>query len=416
MSQMQIEFSDESYYSYKSDGANFMNTNGPVGLIALPGTEAFVEKLNTELFNIRMRTIQRYPAFLNTEPGFIRQDYRISTSIVRFSSGEGKATINSTVRGHDIYIFCDVTNHFVTHKMFGMEVPTAPDDHYQNLKRTILACSGKARNISVVMPYLYEGRQDYRNSRESLDCANVLRELNFMGVKNIITFDPHDGRVENAIPRSGVENIPTSYRLLSALISDNPEINFNDPSKCMIISPDENGMKRAAYFASMLGLPLGTFYRERDYSTSINGRNPITNYKFLGDDINGKTAIIIDDMINSGTTVIQTAYRLKENLGAGNVIMLTTYPLLTGGTYSLDQAYKLGYINKIYGTNLCAHSQELLDAPWYRDVDMSVMSAELIDAMNHQASISGILDQSSQILQMLDKNKQIQSFLNLEGK
>lgn len=413
MSQIEMNMSDDLYYSYKQDGANLMQTNGPVGLIALPGTEEIVSQINSTLYDIRLKTVKRYPSMLNDEPGFIRNSYIVNVSIDRFSSGEAKATILSTVRGHDVYIFCDVTNHFVTFNMFGMKIPMSPDDHYQNLKRVILASSRKARSISVIMPYLYEGRQDHRTSRESLDCANVLKELNHLGVKNIITFDPHDARVENAIPRAGIENIPTSYSLLKALISDYPEMRFNDPAQATIISPDENGMKRATYYASMLGLPLGTFYRERDYSESSEGHNPITNYKYLGDDINGKTAIIIDDMVNSGLTITETAIRLKKELGAGKVILLCTYPLLTQGIGPIQMAFENGFIDRVYGTNLCAHSEELVKAPWYRDVNMSLMTAELIDALNHQASISGILDQSSQIAELLERNSDIQSFMAL---
>ncbi len=413
MKPMTYEFTDESYYMYKYDGANFMDTNGPVALIALPGTESFVDKVNEELYNIRVKTVQRYPQFLSSEPGFLRSSYLAKNEIARFSSGEGKATLKSTVRGHDVYIFCDVTNHFETYNMFGMKVPYSPDDHFQNLKRTILATSAKARHLSVVMPYLYEGRQDQRSSRESLDAANVLKELQYMGVHNIITFDPHDSRVENAIPLLGIENIPTSFRLLSALIEDNPQINFSNPDSLMIISPDENGMQRATYFTSILGLPLGAFYRERDCQTTVDGVNPIINYKFLGDDLNGRTAIIIDDMINSAETVTKTAKRLKQELGAKHVIIIATYPLLTHGTEPLDQAYAEGLVDKVYGTNLCAHSDELLQAPWYRDVDMSSMTAELIDALNHQASISGILDQTSQIMEMLEKNREMQKFMEL---
>lgn len=413
MNQLHIKLSDELYYSYKKDGLNLMRTNGPVGLIPLPGTEEIVQKINETLYKIRLRTAERHPSILNDEPGFLRNNYIIKARIDRFSSGEAKATITSTIRGHDIFIFCDVTNRFVTYKMFGMDIPTSPDDHFQNLKRVILASSGKARSISVVMPYLYQGRQDHRTSRESLDCANMLNELSELGVKNIITFDPHDARVENAIPRYGVENIPTSFSLLQALIADYPDCKFNDPNEFTIISPDENGMKRAAYYASMLELPLGTFYRERDYAESSEGTNPVTNFEYLGEDINGKTAIVIDDMINSGQTVTETAVRLKEKANAGKVILLCTYPLLTNGIEPIQQAYEDGYIDKLYGTNLCAHSEELMNAVWYRDVDLSQMTAELIDALNHQASISGLLDQSSQIAELLSKNDTIHDFIDL---
>lgn len=406
---MNIIFSDDkndkSYYAYNLDGANFMETNGPVGLIALPGTEEFVEKINTELFNIRYRTLQRFAGPFKNEPGFLRHNYMIESSITRFSSGEAKATLHSTIRGHDVYIFCDVTNHLVTFKMFGQEVPHGPDDHFQNLKRTILACSGKGRNISVVMPYLYEGRQDYSSSRESMDAANMLKELNRMGIKNIITFDPHEPRVENAIPLQGIENIPTSYSLLKALLTDYTDINFSDPNEVTIISPDENGLKRATYYASMLGLQLGTFYRERDYTDGIEAANKNLRYKFLGEKVEGKVAVIIDDMINSSETVISTAKRLKNEHGAKKVIMLVTYPLFTKGIENVQKSHSDGYIDKIYGTNLCAHSEELLNSAWYRDVDMSTMTAELIDALNHQASISSILDQSAQIAAMIKKNQ-----------
>jgi ribose-phosphate pyrophosphokinase len=398
-------YQDEAYYAYRQDGANFMETNGPIGLIALPGTEEFVNRINQELYTIRFNSLQRYAAGpMKVEPGFIRHNYVINASINRFSSGEAKATLHDTVRGHDVYIFCDVTNRFVSYPMFGMDIPYSPDDHFQNIKRIILASSGKSRNISVVMPFLYEGRQDYSSSRESMDAANMLKELNRMGVKNIITFDPHDARVENAIPLYGIENIPTSYSLLKALLSDFPDEPFSDPNYAMIISPDENGLKRATYYASMLGLQLGTFYRERDYVHSDEGYTMSTNYKFLGEDIEGKVAILIDDMINSGDTLISTAKRLKDVHGASRVIMLVTYPIFTSGMDDVHKAYEDGYIDKIYGTNLSAHSPELQEAPWYRDVDMSVMTAELIDALNHQASISGILDQSAQIADMIKRN------------
>lgn len=407
----QLNFDNESYYSYSTSGANFMETNGPVGLIALPGTEDFVSKVDNHLYNIRLNTVQKYPGFLRTEPGFMRNNYIIDSKITRFGSGEAKATLLDTVRGHDIYIFCDVTNRFTTYEMFGMEVPMTPDEHFHNIKRIVLAANNKARRVSVVMPYLYEGLQDTRTSRESLDCANMLKELNRAGVEVIMTFDPHEPRVENAIPRYGIENIPTAYKLLEALITDYPDVDFADAEQAVIISPDESGMKRATYYASMLGLQVGTFFRERVYEENTSSYE--TRYKYLGDKLQGKTAIIIDDIVYSGSTVTRTAKKLKTELGASNVIVLCTYALLTHGTPPIDEAYDKGYISKIYGTNLSAHSPEHVEAIWYRDVDMSQMTAELIDALNHQASISGILDQSEQIADLLNESKERQRFNNL---
>lgn len=412
MAGIQFQLNDDNYYMYNSAGANFMETNGPVGLISLPGTEEFVQKVDRHLYNLRMNTVQKYPSLLTNEPGFMRNNFMVNTEITRFASGEGKATLHDTVRGHDLYIFSDVTNHYTTYKMFQREVPMSPDEHFQNIKRVILAASNKARRISVVMPYLYQGLQDIRTSRESLDAANMLKELNRMGVQVIMTFDPHEPRVENAIPLYGIENIPTSYSLLKSVISENPDIDFNDPEQTIIISPDEKGMKRATYYASMLGLQVGTFFRERDFSTRENGENPIVNFNYLGNDLEGKTAVIIDDIVFSGETVTRTAKTLKEELGAKNVLMLATYPLLTNGLAPLDEAYNNGHLHRLYGTNLTAHSEEMLARPWYRDVDMSNMTAELIDALNHQASISGILDQSSQIAELLHRSKEQRLFNN----
>ena len=408
----QIHFNNDDYYAYNVSGANFMETTGPIGIIALPGTEEFVDKVNKHLYKIRMNTLQKYPSFLTNEPGFIRSNYVVSSTITRFSSGEAKATLNDSVRGHDLYIFVDITNHFTTYKMFGMDVPMSPDEHFQNIKRIILAANNKSRRISVVMPYLYQGLQDIRKSRESLDAANMLKELNRLGVKVIMTFDPHEPRVENAIPLYGIENIPTSYSLLKALITDFPTVNFSNPDEVVIISPDESGMKRATYYASMLGLQVGTFFRERKYSKKYKTNKPTLKYKYLGNNLKGKTAIIIDDIVFAGTTLERTSKALKDELGANNVIMLTTYPLLTEGLTTINKLYEDGYLNKLYGTNLNAHPQELLDAPWYRDVDMSQMTAELLDALNHQASISGVLDQSSQIADLLRKSKDQQMFFN----
>lgn len=400
---------NSNYNLYDASSNQQMETNGPVGLIALPGTEDFVNKVNNHLYNIRIKKVQQKPQLLADEIGFMRNTYIISSTISRFSSGEAKGTLNDTVRGHDLYIFCDITNHNASYEMFGMQVPMSPDEHFQNLKRIILAANNKARKINVVMPYLYQGLQDVRHSRESLDCANMLKELNNLGVHVIMTYDPHEPRVENAIPLFGIENVPTAYNLIRALISDYPSVDFADPEQAVVISPDERGMKRATYYASVLGLQVGTFFRQKVYKHDKNS-DPDINYKYLGKDLEGKTAIIIDDIIFSGSTVTRTAKALKEDYGASNIIMLCTYPLMTQGTALIDKAYEDGYISKIYGTNLTNHTEELLNSPWYRDVDLSSMTSQLIDALNHQASISGVLDQSPQITELLQKNKELQSF------
>ena len=306
---------ERSYSRYNQYGDNPMAPVGPIGMIPLKGSVAFSEQVNYYLNKRRMEYQQEQ--FISKYPGFLRSDYSISVDTPRFSSGEGKAVVQSSVRGHDLYILADVMNSSCTYKLFGQDNRMSPDDHYQDLKRVILACSGKARRINVIMPFLYESRQHKRNSRESLDCAFALEELYNLGVANIITFDAHDERVANAIPLSGFESIPATYQIIKEMYRQIPNLNFSD-GKFMIVSPDEGGITRAMYFASILGVPLGTFYKRRDYTRIVNGRNPIIAHEFLGESVEGLDILIIDDMISSGDSILDIGREMKAR-GARNV-------------------------------------------------------------------------------------------------
>ena len=319
----------------------------------------------------------------------------------RFGSGEAKGTIRSSLRGNDVYIICDVFNHGVTYNMYGMTVPMSPDDHFQDLKRIIGAIGGKARRINVIMPMLYEGRQHKRSSRESLDCALMLQELANMGITNLITFDAHDPRVQNAIPLHGFENVRTSYQMIKALLRVYPDINI-DPEKTMIISPDEGGMAKCMYYSSVMGIDLGMFYKRRDYSVIINGKNPIVAHEYLGRDVEGKDVIIIDDMISSGDSVIDVAQQLK-NKGAKRIFVFATFGLFCNGLENIDKAYEDGVISKIFTTNLVYRTPELLAREWYEEVNLCKYVAYIIDTLNHDRTISHLLDQSKKIHTLLDK-------------
>ncbi|MBR4556817.1 MAG: ribose-phosphate diphosphokinase, partial [Clostridiales bacterium] len=313
--------SDEKAYSrYDQYGDNPMAPVGPIGLIALRGSEDFTEKVNFYL-NKRRSEYQK-EQIVNTYPGFFREDYTIPVENARFSSGEGKAVVKNTVRGHDLYLISDIMNCSCTYKMFGTDNRMSPDDHYQDLKRVILACSGKSRRINVIMPFLYESRQHKRNARESLDCAFALEELYDLGVANIITFDAHDERVANAIPLAGFESLPTTYQIIKEMYRQVPDLSFSS-GKFMIISPDEGGIGRAMYYASILGVPLGTFYKRRDYTRVVNGRNPIVAHEFLGDSVEGMDILIVDDMISSGDSMIDIAREMKDR-GACKVFCAVT--------------------------------------------------------------------------------------------
>lgn len=405
--------SSKGYADYNPVGQNAGKTEGPVGLVQLPGSQDFTGKVNQHLYDRRLAYLQDSFTPSDVEKGTLRDDYIIPTQAVRFSSGEGKGEIYSSVRGHDLYIICDVMNHNVRFKMFGRDVPMGPDDHFQDLIRLILAATGKAKRINVIMPFLYESRQHVRMTRESLDCAYMLKELSNLGVDNIITFDPHDPRVENALPSKSLENIPTSYSLIESFLNNYPDVKLGGKDSLMVISPDELGMKRATFYASIMELPLGTFYRQRDFtSTSSTRTASVLDYKFLGDSPEGRDVVIIDDMIITGSTIVETARRLKE-MKAKRVFVLAPFPLMVHGIKDLDEAYKNGIIDRVISTNLVYRRPELLQAPWYVDVDLSYFVALLIDAINHNSSISKLIDQSEVIKRIINEHNEQQAFMGL---
>ena len=329
--------------------------------------------------------------------------FLVNAPCPRFGSGEAKGTITQSLRGNDVYIICDVFNHGVTYNMYGQTVPMSPDDHFQDLKRVIGAIGGKARRISVVMPMLYEGRQHKRSGRESLDCALALQELVNMGITNFITFDAHDPRVQNAIPLSGFEDVRSAYQMIKALFREFPDIEI-DPNKTMIVSPDEGGMGKCVFYSSVMGIDLGMFYKRRDYSIIVNGKNPIVAHEYLGRDVEGKDVIIVDDMISSGESVIDVAKQLKDK-GANRILVFSTFGLFCNGLENLDKAYEEGVITRIFTTNLVYRTPALLARPWYSEVNMCQYVAYIIDTLNHDQTISHLLDQSKKIHAILDQHK-----------
>ena len=312
-----------------------------------------------------------------------------------FRKRRGKGLLHQTLRGHDVYILCDVFNHGVTYKMYGQTVPMSPDDHFSDLKRIIGAIGGKARRINVIMPMLYEGRQHRRSARESLDCAMALQELTSLGVTNILTFDAHDARVQNAIPLNGFENVRATYQMIKALIKNIDGLVLNKDN-LTIVSPDEGGMSRCIYYSSVLKLDLGMFYKRRNYTKIVNGRNPIEAHEYLGQSVKDKDVIIVDDMISSGDSVIEVAEKLKEK-GAKRIFVFATFGLFCNGLENIDAAYSAGVIDKIFTTNLIYRTEELKARPWYCEVNMCKYVALLIDTLNHDDSISTLLNPAEKI-------------------
>ena len=375
---------------------------GKLGIIALPGCEELADKIDHYIVKWRAENMTLKNSPLNIE-GYAKDSYLVKVSCPRFGSGEGKAVINQTVRGYDIFILVDVFNYGVTFNMYGMQVPMTPDEHFANLKRVISAIGGKAHRITVVMPMLYEGRQHKRTSRESLDCAMALQELVTMGVDSLITFDAHDPRVQNSITLNGFENISPIYQMIKALIKSSPDINF-DPENIMVVSPDEGGMGRAIHYATVLGVELGMFYKRRDYTRIVDGRNPILAHEFLGTNVEGKDIIIVDDMISSGESMLEVAAKLK-GLGANRIYVCTCFGLFCNGLESFDEAQRNGIIDKVLTTNLVYRTPELKERSWYTEVEMSKYIALIIDTINHDISISNLLDPSEKIRALLEKHE-----------
>lgn len=370
-----------------------------LGLICTPGCEDLAAKIDHYLVEWRKEREKEHsdnPAF----KGYHKDTYILKTSFSRFGTGEGKCTIGESVRGYDIYIVCDCFNHGVKFKMYDYDVPMSPDEHFANLKRIISAIGGKANSITVIMPMLYEGRQHKRSTRESLDGADMLRELcEGMHVDNIITFDAHDARVQNAIPLFGFENVQPVYQMLKCLTREYPDLKI-DKDHLMIISPDEGGMHRCIYYSNVLGVDLGMFYKRRDYSRVVQGRNPIIAHEFLGSNVEGKDVIIVDDMISSGDSMIDVSKKLKE-LKANRIFICTAFGLFCNGLDTFDKAYTGGLFDRVFTTNLVYRTPELLQRKWYTEVDLSKYCAFLIDHLNHDISISKLLDPVEKIDNLL---------------
>ena len=365
------------------------NELGELAIIGMRGCEDFTEQVDNYLKEWRRHNVDA--------------TFTVEAVCPRFGSGEAKCLIKDSMRGKDVYIICDTFNYGVTFKMYGMTVPMSPDDHYCDLKRIIAAIAGKARRISVVMPMLYEGRQHRRTARESLDCAMMLQELTAMGVSNILTFDAHDPRVQNAVPLHGFDNVQPTYQMIKAMLRKFPDI-IVDKDHLMIISPDEGAMARSMYYSSVLGIDIGVFYKRRNYAVIVNGRNPIEAHEYLGRDLTGMDVFIVDDMISSGESFFDVAKQLKEK-GAKRIFSFCTFGLFTSGLDHFDQCYKEGLFDQVFTTNLVYRNPELATRPWYTEVNMCKYVAYLVDTLNHDSSISDLLNPVGRINKLLAKHK-----------
>ena len=375
----------------------------PLGLIIMPGCEEMGAKVNDWLMRWRESrdAIEENHTPLFGILGADREDFLIEIDCPRFSTGEGKGMIKSTVRGYDIFIISDIGAYNVTYDMYGKPVPMSPDDHYQDLKRIIAAIGGRARRITIIMPMLYEGRQHRRTSRESLDCALALQELERMGVTNILTFDAHDPRVQNAVPLIGFDSVKPTYQILKALMREQKDL-WLDKRHMMIVSPDEGAIDRNIYYSSMLGLDMGMFYKRRDYTHVVNGRNPIVAHEYLGDSVEGKDIFVSDDILASGESILDLARELKKR-NAARIYAAVTFPLFTSGLADYNKAYEDGIITRIISTNLTYCTPELKAAPWFLQADMSKYIAYLIAYINHDRSISPLLNPYERIHRLVEK-------------
>ena len=375
---------------------------GALRMIPLNGCSELGKKVDEYLVGWREERESEHKNSLAFQ-GYQRESYILDAKISRFGTGEAKGTINESVRGTDLYLLVDVSNYSLTYKLCGIENHMSPDDHYQDLKRIIAAVGGKARRITVIMPFLYESRQHKRSTRESLDCAIALQELVRMGVDNIITFDAHDARVQNAIPLHGFETIRPAYQFIKGLLRDVKDLTI-DSEHMMVVSPDEGGMERAIYIANVLGLDMGMFYKRRDYTRVVNGRNPIVSHEFLGSSVEGKDVIVIDDMISSGESVLDVARQLKKR-NAGRIFIASTFGLFTGGMKVFDEAYEEGVFDKVLTTNLIYQTPDLLAREYYINCDMSKYIAYIIDTLNHDESISDLLNPADRITSLVNAYK-----------
>lgn len=380
----------------------------PLKLIAMDSAEKLGRSVNNYLVdyrkNINNDKVKNDPAF----HGYIESSYLVDCECPRFGSGEGKAVFHESVRGKDLFILLDVCNHSITYDVNGYTNHKSPDDHYQDLKRIIAATNGKAHRINVIMPFLYEGRQHKRSGRESLDCAYALEELSSMGVTNFITFDAHDPRVQNATPLRGFDNFTPPYQFIRSLLDVEKDL-IIDKDHLVVISPDEGALDRAVYFANVLGVNTGMFYKRRDYSTIVNGKNPIVAHEFLGDSLDGRDVIIIDDMISSGESMLDTAKQLKE-MHAKRVFICCTFGLFTNGLKAFDEAYEKGVFERVITTNLTYLPPELSEKPYFVKADMSRFLASIIDFMNHDISMENILTPTEKIHAALEKYNRREEF------
>lgn len=381
---------------------------GTLGIIAIDGCQAMGKEVDHFITTWRHEDGHKFMDDV-VFSGYQRDSYLVNAHVPRFGSGEAKGVIDESVRGMDLYILVDVCNYSLTYSMSGNTNHMSPDDHYQNLKRIIAAVGGKAKRINVIMPFLYESRQHKRSSRESLDCALALQELTHMGVDNIITFDAHDPRVQNAIPLSGFETVRPTYQFVKGLLDRYDDL-IIDSDHMMAISPDEGATERAVYLANVLNLDMGMFYKRRDYTRVVNGRNPIVAHEFLGSSVEGKDVIILDDMISSGDSILDVAKQLKSR-NAKRIFAAATFGLFTNGLDKFDEAYESGLIDGVLTTNLIYQTPELLSRPYYINCDMSKYVALMIDTLNHDGSISDILDPSERIQVCVEEYKKAHSQL-----
>lgn len=373
---------------------------GSLGLIPLKSCQQLGQQVNDYLVKWRHSSELEHKSNI-AFTGYERDSYLIEAKTPRFGSGEAKGSLSDSVRGNDLYLMVDVCNYSLTYNLYGYTNHMSPDDHFQDLKRVIAAIGGKARRITVIMPYLYESRQHKRTARESLDCALALQELTRMGVENIITFEAHEPRVQNAIPLHSFETVTPAYQLIKGLLSHVDDLQI-DSKHMLVISPDEGGMNRSVYLANVLGLDMGMFYKRRDYTHVVDGRNPVIAHEFLGTDIEGKDIIVVDDMISSGDSMLEVVGELK-NRRAGRIFIFSTFGLFTNGLERFDEAYEKGIISKVLTTNLVYQPPELLERPYYISCDMSKYIALLVDTLNHDVSISELLDPYERIQALLSK-------------